>query len=395
MKKEYEKIRPWLKLMLIFLLIVVLILNYKLFLKIFGILAPFWTGLIIAYIINIPMMKFEHLYEKILPKKLKNLKRVFSILSVLVLAILIIFLLFSIVLPQLIETLSQVIRNSNSYVAGIENLVNDILTSMHWEAKLDLKQEITTLFNQIIRDINIILENFAPGIINNTIEITTSVLMGLVTFFIGFIISIYLLSSKESLLLQARSIVVAIFSEKYYNNIFKVCTVANQTFSKFISGQILDCIALGVLCFIGMNIFQFPYALLVSTLVTILAIIPYFGAFSAMFIGAILMLPNNPTQSLLFIIYFIVLQQLEGNFVYPRIVGNSVGLPGIWVLVSVILFSGLFGFKGLFFAVPFTAVIYSVLKEMVGDKLKDKNVAISLNDIQTQEELAVTENIDK
>lgn len=377
-KKELEKLLPFIRIGVIVAIAVLVIFNYSTLTKYLLILTPLWVGVMIAYILNIPMSYFEKQYNKMLPLKLIKAKRIFALATVILITLLFGYFLVQIIVPQLFNTISQVIQDSGKYAPALNDLIKKVLINFNIDTTFDLHTEI----NNIVTNINNILKSNIPNIINNTLEVTTSLLLSLATFFIGFVISIYLLLSKEKLMLQLRSLIVAFIDEKYYVKFFAICASANKTFTSFISGQVLDCIALGTLCYIGMLIFSFPYALLISTLVMSLAIIPYFGAFTAMFIGSILMLPINPTQSFYFIIYFIILQQLEGNFVYPRIVGNKVGLPGLWVLVSVILFSGVFGFIGLFFAVPITAVVYRLLKEAIEIRLSRKQ--ITLVNIQEQ-----------
>ncbi len=392
-KKELEKIMPWIKLAIIGAIIFFIVMKYQTIIRYFLILSPLWTGIVIAYILNIPMTYLERQYEKILPDKLKKMNRILAIISVIILTVLFLYILVQIIVPQLFDTISQVIQNSSQYAPAINDLINGILKNFNLGATFDVRTEIANFINSFVGNINQVLKSNIPNIINNTLEVTASLLLSLGTFFIGFVISIYLLLSKEKLLLQLRSLIVAFVPEKRYTRFFRICSSANKRFRSFISGQILDCVALGGLCYIGMIIFGFPYAILISVLVMSLAIIPYFGAFTAMFIGSILMLPVDPMKSLYFIIYFVILQQLEGNFVYPRIVGNKVGLPGLWVLVSVILFSGIFGFMGLFFAVPITAVIYRLLKESIENRLEEKK--ITLMNIQEQGEEIRQEEIAK
>lgn len=373
MKKNYEKYLNKLPLILgLGLLFLLIYLNSTTIIRYIQILKPFWIGIVIAYILNIPTTFLEEKFKYFLPKNFEKHSRTLAIVSVILSSIFIIYLLIQIVFPQLFQTISQVIQNSDQYAIAIEKLVNDILSKFNIGTTFDFRKETENFIESITQNIQVFLKSNIPNIINNTLEITASLLFTVGTFFIGFIISIYLLGSKNELINHSKALIKAITPKKYADKFFDISSKANVIFKNFISGQILDCIALGTLCYIGMVIFQFPYAILISTLVTTLAIVPYFGAFSAMFIGSLLMLPISPAKSFYFIIYFIILQQLEGNFVYPRIVGNKVGLPGVWVLVSVILFSGIFGFKGLFFAVPVTAVIYHLLKEYVHKKLEEK-----------------------
>ncbi len=371
MKKEIENYKTRLPMIIGMILIgVLLYFNISTINKYITILKPFWVGIILAYILNIPITFIEMKFKKLLPNKFNKYSRLLSIGMTIIFSILALYLIVMLVVPQLVTTISQVIENSNSYVDAIENLINGILQKFNFGTAFDLKKEMAIIIESIAKEIESVLKANIPSIINNTIGITTSLLVNLGTFFIGFIISIYLLSSKEILLNQIKRTMQALLPRRISNTIIEISKDANKIFKQFISGQVSDCIALGVMCYVGMLLFRFPFALLISVLVTVLAIIPYFGGFFAMMIGAILMLPNSPAQSVYFIIYFMLLQQVEGNFVYPRIVGDKVGLPSVWVLVSVILFSGIFGFMGLFFAVPLTAVIYHLFKKFIDNKLK-------------------------
>lgn len=371
MKKEIESYKTKLPLIVITILLgAILYFNISTIHKYIEILKPFWIGIVLAYILNIPITFIEAKFKKLLPNQFNKYSRSLAIGMTIIFSILVLYLIVMLVVPQLVTTISQVIENSNSYVDAIENLINGILHKFNFGTAFDLKKEMATVIESIAVEIENILKANIPSIINNTIGITTSLLVNLGTFFIGFIISIYLLGSKEILLNQIKRTMQALLPHRISNAIILISKDANKIFKQFISGQVSDCIALGVMCYIGMLVFRFPFALLISVLVTVLAIIPYFGGFFAMMIGAILMLPNSPAQSIYFIIYFMLLQQVEGNFVYPRIVGDKVGLPSVWVLVSVILFSGIFGFVGLFFAVPLTAVLYHLFKKFIDNKLK-------------------------
>ena len=198
----------------------------------------------------------------------------------------------------------------------------------------------------------------------------------------GFVISIYILSNKKKLLSQVRSVLYAYVGRKYADKISEVAVLTNQTFSSFISGQCVEAVILGVMFFLVMSILRLPYSLVISVFIAFMALIPYVGAFLGCVVGMLLIVIVSPMQALIFLITFLVLQQLEGQWIYPKVVGSSVGLPAIWILVSVFVGGKLFGIVGMLFFIPLTSVVYSLLRLNVSHRLKKRGIAITTDGVQ-------------
>ena len=221
-----------------------------------------------------------------------------------------------------------------------------------------------------------LLSSGAGSLINSTVGVASRLFSGLFTFFMGFIFSIYLLLQKEKLSQQARKLLYAFLKESTADRILSIARLANKTFSNFLSGQCLEAVILGTLFFIFMTIFGFPYALMISVLIGVTALIPIFGAFIGCVVGAFMILMTDGLIKMLwFIGLFLLLQQLEGNLIYPKVVGNSVGLPSIWVFVAVSIGGSAFGVLGMLLFIPLSSVLYALLKESVGQRLRVKGIS--------------------
>lgn len=359
------------------------------FLKLF---ISLFYGIIIAYVLNIPMSWIEkHLTEKLSEKSwLKKRVRSISILLTLIFALLILIVLLSIIIPQLIESLVMLMNNLVLYIGNIVSFINNLLTKLNLEEELSIEfdaQAFKTYFDtlmgnwgKILSNATSFLNNAGPVIVNNAIAFTTA----LGNWFMGFMISLYLLSSKETFLRQLKKVICAFLDEKDANALFAFGHKANDIFSSFFSGQLLEACILGLLIYIGMVIFKLggSYQLLIAVITAVTSIIPMFGAMFAMAFGFILIFATNPIQAIWFVIFYQCVQQFEGNVIYPKVVGHSVGLPGIWVLLSIVVFTGLFGLFGALIAVPLTALIYSTLSDFVNEQLKKKQ--INLNESSSQ-----------
>ena len=224
-------------------------------------------------------------------------------------------------------------------------------------------------------------ENYAQ-IIQTSLTAVSSVASVLTITITGFVISIYILSNKKKLLSQVRSVLYAYVGRKYADKISEVAVLTNQTFSSFISGQCVEAVILGVMFFLVMSILGLPYSLVISVFIAFMALIPYVGAFLGCVVGMLLIVIVSPMQALIFLITFLVLQQLEGQLIYPKVVGSSVGLPAIWILVSVFVGGKLFGIVGMLFFIPLTSVVYSLLRLNVSHRLKKRGIAITTDGVQ-------------
>ena len=206
----------------------------------------------------------------------------------------------------------------------------------------------------------------------SSISFITSFISSLVTLFTALVFSCYMLSQKEYLIYGLKKVLNAYFSKSKSDKILGICTLSNNTFSKFVSGQCLEALILGVIFFVVLSIFRFPYALLISLLTSITALIPIFGALIAMVIGAILIATINPLQALLFIVLFLIIQQIEGNVIYPKVVGKSVGLSPIWTLLAVTVGGNLFGILGMLIGLPLASIVYALIKKDINNKVQEK-----------------------
>ncbi|HIZ56943.1 MAG TPA: AI-2E family transporter, partial [Firmicutes bacterium] len=220
------------------------------------------------------------------------------------------------------------------------------------------------------------LQYGSTNLFHTTVGITTSIFSGFFNLILGSVFSIYLLLQKERLCLQAKKLLFAYLPEQRVHTILRIGSLSNKTFSGFVTGQVVEAAIIGILCFIGMKIFSMPYASMISCLVGLTALIPIFGAFIGTAIGAFLILMDNPMQAVWFILFIIILQQVEGNLIYPKVVGKSVGLPGIWVLTAITIGGSTFGIAGMLFSVPLCSVLYCMLKESVAKRLKNKKITV-------------------
>lgn len=334
-------------------------------LKILNILFPFILGLCIAFILNVPLS----LIEKKLSKKIKNkkaLRMISIILSLLLVSLIIIFVLMM-VIPDFLKTITTLINTLPSSLENINNYLNDI--SKKYPI---IKDEIEAINWQNITDsiINFI-KNSLDLFLTNSISFIKTFISSVVTFVMGIVFSIYILSQKETLSSQVKKVMKVYLPKNINDKIINILRISNNTFSKFITGQCLEAVILGGLFLVFMSIFRFPYALVISSLITVTALIPIFGALIASIFGILLIGINDPVQAIWFFILFEVIQQIEGNLIYPRVVGKSVGLPALWVMLAVIVGGNAFGLVGMLISVPISSIIYSLFKAKVNEKVGD------------------------
>ncbi|CEQ28888.1 AI-2E family transporter [Paraclostridium sordellii] len=354
-----------------------LLLNINSVLKILGqslsVFKPFIIGIAIAFLINIPMKYFEkRLITPLLKKsRLKNSKIFARILSLL-LTLIILFVLISsfvnFVIPQLVKSTSSLVSGVPQYIDTLQSYATNYFSH------IKLSDSIHTNILSGMEKLSNFVVKFANYFISNILGITFSITSAITNFLIGFIIAIYILLSKEKLLIQCKKVTYAFLSEKNANRAIDVSHLVCHKFSRFIAGQCTDGVILGTLCFIGMSIFKMPYALLVSTLIAIADLIPIFGTFIGTAIAAFIIFMVKPITALYFIIMIVVIQQIEGNLVYPFVVGNSIGLSSFWILVPIFVGSSTFGVLGIIIGVPLFSVIYTLASGYINKRLEDKNI---------------------
>ncbi len=313
---------------------------------------PFILGGSIAFILNIPMSFFEKKMSKI---KSKKILRTISIIFAIVVIVLVIALVITLIVPRLIEVISLLIENMPYYAEKINHILEEIDTDI-----LDMKNlniNVENMKEQIINQI--------PNLLNFSISIVTNTISGISNIFIAIIFAIYILIDKERLNTQIKKILKIYIEKKKADRIINIGKEANHVFRKFFTVQCLEATILGMLCIIVMLILRIPYAIPIGVLIGVTALIPVVGAFIGIIVGAILIVSVNPLKVVTFIISVIIIQQIEGNVIYPKVVGNSVGLPGILVLVAVTIGGSIGGILGMLLGVPIATTIYNLLKEKI------------------------------
>lgn len=345
--------------------------------KLFAVIAPLVLGLALAFIINVPLKVFEGLWKKIFKKAKTNKNEKFKRPVCLVLSILLfgaaIFAILFMIIPELITTGEGLVANLPEYIEGLNEWWQKVVDFV---AKRGAElPEISLSADKISETIGNFINDNKNTVFDKTIGITTSIFSGVIDAVLALSFSIYILAQKEKIAYRIKRITYAFNKEEKADKMVDFAKRTNLTFTKFITGQFIEAVIIGILCFIGMKIFRMPYASIISVLVGVTALIPMFGAFIGTIIGAFLILLVSPIKALWFVIFIIVLQQLEGNLIYPKVVGNSVGLPGILVLVAVTVGGKLFGVPGMLIGVPLCAVLYCLLKEVVEVRLEKKNLS--------------------
>lgn len=335
--------------------------------KLFSALSPFILGIVLAFILNIPMVKIENKLNNIQKNKSKKLPtRGISItLALIIFVLIVVFIAFGLI-PELITNIESLIRS----IPGIIEDIKIYLTELLGEYP-EIQKEIINIFNNNT-SLNDILMKILDYVVNSSIGFITSVVNSLVTIFTAIVFAIYMLAQKESLIKGMKKIVKAYLPKEKHEKVMGVAKLTNITFTKFVSGQCLEAVILGLIFFVVLTVFRFPYALLISLLAGITALIPIFGALIAMIVGAILIATVNPIQALLFVLLFLLIQQIEGNVIYPRVVGKSVGLSPIWTLLAVTVGGSLFGIIGMLIGLPLASILYALFKKDLSVRLHDE-----------------------
>lgn len=369
---EKEELKKWMFLILFAVVSYFLINNLKfiwdIIVFIFKVFLPFILGGAMAFILNIPMVKIENLIlKRVKNEKLKPLVRIISIALSLIIFVLIIGSVLFLLIPELVENIESLITSIPIMVNDVEDFVLNLLNEHP-----GMQSEIQDLFNSF--NTSKILSNLLEVVINGSVSFIGSLVSSLVTIFMSIVFSVYMLSQKEYLINGFKKLVNAFVSKKQGKKILDICTLANKTFSKFISGQCVDACILGLMMFVVLSIFRFPYALLISVLTAITALIPIFGAMVAMVVGAILIGISSPWDAVMFIVIFQVVQQIEGNFIYPRVVGSQVGLSPLWTLLAITVGGNIAGVIGMLIGLPIASICYAIFRSYVNDKIKLREV---------------------
>jgi len=336
-----------------------------------GIFLPFLLGGAIAFILNIPM---RHIEKYLFPTnpKLASLRRPLAFVITLLLLIGILVLVMFVVIPELGRTILLLADQVPDALRSLEAALNEL--SIDWPQIQLYINELDIDWSSLSQKVVNVLQNTTSVLVNSGFSIVGKTISGVATFVISLIFSIYLLMQKEKLARQGKQVIYGLFPMKTADQITEVLSMAQITFSRFFSGQCLEAVILGSMFLVAMTIFKMPYALLVGVLIAVTALIPIVGAFIGCFVGAFLILIVDPWMAVKFIIMFLVLQQIEGNVIYPKVVGNSVGLPSIWVLMAVTVGGNLFGVIGMLVFIPLCSVAYSLFRTFIKERLNEKQI---------------------
>lgn len=327
-----------------------------------GIIRPFIIGFVLAFIFNIPMKYFI----KKLPIDNEKIRKVVSaILSVLVVLV-VVFIIIMVVLPQVIENVKMLIDNLPEIFGQIEEWINLFLKEVNVSS--DIMVKIDEFQKGLGQTVLGKLTTWVPSIALGVSHFTT----GIVNLFMGFVMAIYMLFSKDKLLRQVKRVSQAFLCEKQYHHANEVARLTSSTFENFLAGQLTESVIIGVLCYIGCIILDIPYASIAAVVIGFTNIIPYFGPIIGAFISSVLILFVSPMKAVIFLIFSTLLQQFESNLIYPHVVGSSVGLSALWVLFAVSAGGGLFGIPGMIFGLPTFSVIYELLRRWTNYRLKQK-----------------------
>lgn len=339
------------------------------------IMKPFIYGGIIAFVLNIPMNFFENrILKKWTGKVADKIKRPLSIILSMLFVVLILLVVISAVIPRLAAT---VVELGNKIPIFIEDVIIELEgLSIRYPQLNDYVKQLESVsidWESLVSYVVQFLKTGASNMLISTVEVAGSIIGGILNVFIGLIFAIYILSGKEILQNQGQRIISAYFKERQEKYILKVFRLLYRNFSNFVTGQCVEAVILGTMFVVTMSIIKLPYALMVGVLIAFMALIPIVGAFVGCFIGMFLILVDDPIQAVIFLILFFVLQQIEGNLIYPKVVGNKVGLPAIWVLVAVSMGGSLFGVAGILFFIPLVSTIYMLLRDSVNERNEAKN----------------------
>ena len=362
-----------------------------------GLLQPFLIGGVIAFVVNVPMRALENTcfikpYQKRLaaqaaakptgkgaakaPDKVPfwyRAKRPLSLILSLLLVLGVIGVGTLIVVPETVSSFSSIVNNLRNFPLMLNQWAQELMNWMPqaavWLEELNLNLDLTSIdWREIITQVVNFLQNGAGNVLNTTFTVASGIFNGIVTGFLAIVFSFYLLMNKEKLGSQTKQLLYALLKEPHADYLVRVGQMTNRTFSKFLSGQCVEAVILATLFFVSMSILRFPYAMIISTLIAFTALIPVFGAF----IGLILLV--DPVRAFWFVVLFLFLQQFEGNIIYPRVVGSSVGLPSMWVLVAVTLGGSMMGVLGMLVYIPMFSVLYRLIREAVSNRLETKQI---------------------
>ena len=347
---------------------------------ILSLIFPFILGGCMAFILNVPMRAIEKaLFSRVKnqSRRVRRLKRVVSLFLTLALIIGIVFLVVVFVVPELWRTIITIGNEIPGFVRETQAWAEETLKKypelVSWIAQLQFDWK--SMWQNLITFVG----NGAGNILNSTVSLATGIVSGVTTMIIAFVFSIYILVQKETLGRQGKMVIYAFSKKPVAERLIRIFSLTHRTFANFLTGQCVEAVILGCMFVVSMGLLKMPYALLIGVLIAFTALIPIFGAFIGCVIGIFLILMESPVQAAVFLILFLVLQQIEGNLIYPRVVGSSVNLPSIWVLAAVSVGGSLMGIAGMLIFIPIVSVIYALFSEHVKHKVTEKGIKVPVN----------------
>ncbi len=343
------------------------------------IFAPVIVGFSLAFMLNIPLNIIEKrlfgFLGKSQKKSVKRIQRPLSLITTLLLTCGFFALLLFIIIPQLYDTIMLIVNNMPDYYKSFIDWIENIIARFNLNISTEVLHNPRINFNAIADAVQKLFhKEGATDIINTTMGVTSSVISGVTNFALGFVIAIYILAEKEKIGNFSIRVSEEILSRKHYTKLREVCSIASTSFANFIAGQFTDAILLGFLCFIGMTIFKLPNAAVVSVIIGISALVPVIGPIVGEIIGAFIILLTNPWQALFFLVFVLILQTIDNNLIYPRIMSKSTGVPGILILIAVIVGGKVGGILGVLLGVPSASAVYAIVVNWLKNKHKEKEL---------------------
>ena len=381
MELNKENVRKLKELIVFTIVIMIALWKYPVVLSglrfILNIIFPFLMGGAIAFILNVPMHFLEEKIfgsERAQKKVVQRIARPLSLALTILLVVGIIVMVMFVVIPELGATILTLGKSIQDFVPKVqewcEKFFHDNKEVMVWAESLNMD------WQKILNSVIGFFKNGAGDVLNSTMSAARNLVSAVTTFFIAFVFACYILLQKEKLHVQMKKLLFAYLPKKRMEQALSVCSLTYRTFSNFLTGQCVEALILGTMFFVVMTIIRMPYAMLVGVLIAFTALIPIFGAFIGCAVGAFLILMVDPLKAVIFVIMFLVLQQIEGNFIYPKVVGNSVGLPSIWVLAAVSIGGSLMGVVGMLVFIPTVSVLYTLLRENIYHRLGKKGITV-------------------
>lgn len=338
-----------------------------------GIFSPFILGALLAFILNVPVRFFETKLGKL---KNEKVRRITAICLMLLAVVLVIAAVLLLLVPQIEETVKNLVEQLPNFFVNVSDRVN-LFLEQHPKIRDMLGLEDGYLgveWKTVVETVLSALESSISTILGSAVNLLGSLASGIINAVFSIIFAFYCLARKETLARQGRKLLYSLLKEKHADELVRILRMTNSTFSNFITGQCIEAMILGLLFVPTMAIFKMPYIPLICVVITVTALVPLVGAFAGCILGAFFILVNDPMQAVAFVLMFLVIQQFEGNVIYPKVVGESIGLPGMWVLLAVAVGGGLMGVMGMFLMVPLASVVYTLLREFTNKRIQHRAV---------------------